>query len=401
MDNKKKFNTNRLAAYALSGVMLASVVPYNVFANTEALNNNLEISDVIKSGQQKAGQEKAGLTEDQKKKAGQSANNWEEVITSENDYWAIPKVKAGSVNEDGKEVKYWKGRNMGGLTSVGYATTELNYLGNYTDEKGNDIIRLQIKADTRSYTGSWMDNVDLAFKFPKDLFEAIDWDKSYVYSANKGEQHFNFNNVKASDYQVGISFTQINNGWLNKLYELPMNLVIKKDAGLKKKDYLIQHRALDTKNKMILTNVPGTQRDVNLNEIEYGQFTKATIVPLNSNIKNDVIPANSNKESNRLSYGSSEYDSDRKVIKSKHYYRKSDSLDSYLGNVGFTQSFDARLLDLLVEDEKGNVAYLDVNTIDDEKAYKDTPKVAIRRDQINVKDGVATIYVVGAASSLT
>ena len=288
---------------------------------------------------------------------------------------------------------------MGGLTSVGYATTELNYLGNYTDEQGNDIIRLQIKADTRSYTSSWMDNVDLAFKFQKDLFNAIDWDKSYVYSAKKGEQHFNFNNVKSSDYQAGISFTQINNGWLNQLYELPMNLVLKKGvkiSDLGKKDFLIQHRALDTKNKMILTNVPGTQRDVNLNEIEYGQFTKATILPLNSNIKNDVIPANSNKESNRLSYGSSEYDSDKKVIKSKHYYRKSDSIDSYLGNVGFTQSFDARLLDLLKEDEKGNVAYLDVNTIDDEKAYKSTPKVAIRRDQINVKDGVATIYVVGA-----
>lgn len=109
MDNKKKFNTNRLAAYALSGVMLASVVPYNVFANTEALNNNLEISDVIKSGQQKSGQEKAGLTEDQKKKAGQSANNWEEVISSEDDYWEIPKKTEGQA---------WKGRNMGGLTSV-------------------------------------------------------------------------------------------------------------------------------------------------------------------------------------------------------------------------------------------------------------------------------------------
>ena len=36
MDNKKKkFNTNRVAAYALSGVMLASVIPYNVFANQE------------------------------------------------------------------------------------------------------------------------------------------------------------------------------------------------------------------------------------------------------------------------------------------------------------------------------------------------------------------------------
>ena len=348
---------------------------------------------------QQAGEDKAGLTEDQKKKAGQSANNWEEVISSEDDYWAIPEVDAGSVNEEGKEVKYWKGRNMGGLTSVGYAMTELNYLGNYTDEKGNDVIRLQIQADTRSYTSSWMDNVDLAFKFQKDLFNAIDWDKSYVYSGNKGEQHFNFNNVKASDYQAGLSFTQINKGWLNQLYELPMNLVLKegvKISDLGMKDFLIQHRALDTKNKMILTNVPGTQRDVNLNEIEYGQFTKATIVPLNSNIKNDVIPANSNKTSNRQRYGSSEYDSDRKVIKAKHYYRKSDSLDSYLGNLGFTQSFDARLLDLLVEDEKGNVAYLDVNTIDDEKAYGSTPKVAIRRDQINVKDGVATIYVVGA-----
>ncbi len=40
MDNKKKkFNTNRVAAYALSGVMLASVIPYNVFANAEKTKN--------------------------------------------------------------------------------------------------------------------------------------------------------------------------------------------------------------------------------------------------------------------------------------------------------------------------------------------------------------------------
>lgn len=40
MDNKKKkFNTNRLAAYALSGVMLAGMIPYNVFANPEQAQN--------------------------------------------------------------------------------------------------------------------------------------------------------------------------------------------------------------------------------------------------------------------------------------------------------------------------------------------------------------------------
>lgn len=37
MDNKKKAkakaNANRVAAYALSGVMLASMIPYNVFAS--------------------------------------------------------------------------------------------------------------------------------------------------------------------------------------------------------------------------------------------------------------------------------------------------------------------------------------------------------------------------------
>lgn len=35
MDKKKKVNANRVAAYALSGVMLASVIPYNVFASPD------------------------------------------------------------------------------------------------------------------------------------------------------------------------------------------------------------------------------------------------------------------------------------------------------------------------------------------------------------------------------
>lgn len=41
MDKKRKVNTNRVAAYALSGVMLASMVPYNVFANPEQAQNAL------------------------------------------------------------------------------------------------------------------------------------------------------------------------------------------------------------------------------------------------------------------------------------------------------------------------------------------------------------------------
>ena len=35
MSNKKKVNANRVAAYALSGVMLAGIIPYNVFASPD------------------------------------------------------------------------------------------------------------------------------------------------------------------------------------------------------------------------------------------------------------------------------------------------------------------------------------------------------------------------------
>ncbi|MCI5643156.1 MAG: hypothetical protein MR285_03480, partial [Peptoniphilus sp.] len=38
MDKNKKVNANRVAAYALSGVMLASMIPYNVFASTSQVD---------------------------------------------------------------------------------------------------------------------------------------------------------------------------------------------------------------------------------------------------------------------------------------------------------------------------------------------------------------------------
>lgn len=53
MDNKKKFNTNRVAAYALSGVMLASVIPYNVFANVNETRN--AINNVAATGENNLG----------------------------------------------------------------------------------------------------------------------------------------------------------------------------------------------------------------------------------------------------------------------------------------------------------------------------------------------------------
>lgn len=54
MDNKKKIkakaNANRVAAYALSGVMLASVIPYNVFASPDVAKNEIPASITSNQG---------------------------------------------------------------------------------------------------------------------------------------------------------------------------------------------------------------------------------------------------------------------------------------------------------------------------------------------------------------
>ncbi|MDU5571429.1 MAG: Rib/alpha-like domain-containing protein, partial [Peptoniphilus harei] len=64
MDNKKKAkakakaNANRVAAYALSGVMLASMIPYNVFAQTNKAENIVAQKKLLMmAGQQKSPEE--------------------------------------------------------------------------------------------------------------------------------------------------------------------------------------------------------------------------------------------------------------------------------------------------------------------------------------------------------
>lgn len=116
------------------------------------------------------------------------------------------------------------------------ALSEINYLGTYTDANGNDVIRLQWQGDTRS-SMPWMNNLSIALKFQKDLYEKIDWNKSYAYSSYGKEEKFLFNNVKSSDYQAEFTLAQLAKAY-SKKYELPINLVLKdgvKIADLGKK----------------------------------------------------------------------------------------------------------------------------------------------------------------------
>lgn len=132
MDNKKKLkakaNANRVAAYALSGVMLASMIPYNVFANANEVNNVLEVSAEKQLTSQKEGETQnkaqAALPDNRKPKT-----NWDE--------------EAGKGDE-----RNWPVDIAGGQRLVRVRTTEptqitdLNYDGTYTNADGRDVIKL-------------------------------------------------------------------------------------------------------------------------------------------------------------------------------------------------------------------------------------------------------------------
>lgn len=75
MQNYSKNFVARTLAWILAIVMVVSMVPMNVFAE-----GPVQIADGVDHV---------------------SADNWEEKIEAENDYWEIPQG--------------WKGRNMGGL----------------------------------------------------------------------------------------------------------------------------------------------------------------------------------------------------------------------------------------------------------------------------------------------
>ena len=342
---------------------------------------DLEISEEKTPESQEAGEKVP--TSEERKNAKQSAENWDEEIAAENNYWKLPEG--------------WKGRNIGGVRGTGAALSEVNYLGTYTDENDRDVLRLEWKGDIGA-SATYLNKTSLAFKFDKDLYDKIDWERSFGASAQDKESKFQFQNVNTRDYQAELSLADMTNSYTGALYQLPVNLVLKegvKLSDLGNRDFLIQHRAIEPTNKFVWTNVPGTLRDVDLNEIQYNQYTKSTVIPGNSNIKNDVIPSGvQNNDHVRLSYGTSEYDSAKKTLRVDLKYRKHDST-TYGGNFGLVQSFDARLLDLLEEDEQGNVAYVNVLDTGNDKAYKNVTPIGISREQINVKDGVATIYVVG------
>ena len=361
MDNKKKAkakaNANRVAAYALSGVMLAGMIPYNVFASPAGLNNTLEISTEKTHAAQKAPAGEPTTTDALSSATYYNKANWENKIKDKS-RWPV----------GGKQ------RLVRVSTSDPLEMNDIDYDGNFIDANGRTVLRLVYKEKGAAATAVWHRAL---FNFG-ELDQFIDYDLSYLVGANDDTKIdlTPFNDRK--ERMVDISEAR---GLLTQQRKnLPINLVLKEGVSIKdlgQKNYIVQMRLTDKKGERVYSYAPkGTAMD-------YSTYTKTTSVSLEDKVNRLFIKGGLQKDGNNATnqeffmsefIANPEQYKDEKnlgIIRTQYMGQRDGSAASPTVSgkpIAFTQAFDAKLLDYLKVDDAGNVAYVNVLTNKREKS---------------------------------
>ena len=396
MDNKKKAkakaNANRVAAYALSGVMLASMIPYNVFANTSETQKAISMAAT--------GEQNLELShENTPIPVGNPAQD------------NLPENRNPKTNWDEKadkgDERNWPVDIAGGQRLVRVRTTEptqitdLNYDGTYTNAEGRDVIKLIYKEKTQAASGVWY---RMVLKFDSALFNQIDWDASY--GEKRDATKFKFNDAKGKNEKwLDLGLMTGLKGQSRR--NLPIHLVLKNGTTIKalgEQNYSVQMRLMDDKFQRIYAMAPkGSSMD-------YTTYTKSTTIPLANDIdmafykggKAQSLPyalqngffssfeANPT-ENKKLSYIYNNYEKEEDlaslaVLSTQYQAQRSvgDPKDEQEGKpAAYVQIFDAAFVDYLKPDKNGNIAYTNVLNWSRQKAGDKVVNVGIKKEQIN------------------
>ena len=392
MDNKrKKFNTNRVAAYALSGVMLASVIPYNVFATnmTGTEKATIEAADKLGISSPKInGAVRAENTDALSSATYYNKANWENKIKDKS-RWPVGD----------------KQRLVRVTTSDPVEMNDIDYDGNFVDANGRTVLRMVYKEKGAAATAVWYRAI---FNFG-DLDQYIDYDKSYMVGVNtlgneakKGNLE-PFNDRKERIVDLGV----LRGDLTNQRKNLPINLVLKEGVTIKdlgQKNYIVQMRLADKKGERIYAYAPkGTSMD-------YSTYTKTTSVSLEDKVNRLFIKGgyqSDNTSATNQEFVMSEFianpdqykdEKNLGIIRTQYMgQRDGNAASPTVGGkpIAFTQVFDANLLKYLKADDKGNVAYVNVlkNTRLKSKWSKN---VGFKKDDFNItKDGKLAYVVIG------
>ncbi|MDU5467855.1 MAG: InlB B-repeat-containing protein, partial [Peptoniphilus harei] len=397
MDNKKKAkakaNANRVAAYALSGVMLASMIPYNVFANTSETQKAISMAAT--------GEQNLELSHEN---TPIPVGNPAQDNLPENKY---PKANWDEKADKGDE-RNWPVDIAGGQRLVRVRTTEptqitdLNYDGTYTNADGRDVIKLLYKEKTQAVSGVWY---RMVLKFDSALFNQVDWNASYA--EGMGAKQYKFSDAKGKN-EKWLDLGKMTGAKGQSRRNLPIHLVLNNGTTIKalgENNYSVQMRLMDDKFQRIYAMAPkGSSMD-------YTTYTKSTTIPLANDIdmafykggKAQSLPyalqngffssfVSDPTEDKKLSYIYNNYKEEDlaslAVLSTQYQAQRSvgDPKDEQEGKpAAYVQIFDASFVDYLKADKNGNIAYTNVLNWSRQKAGDKVVNVGIKKENINYK----------------
>ncbi|MDU3010720.1 MAG: InlB B-repeat-containing protein, partial [Peptoniphilus harei] len=372
--------------------MLASMIPYNVFAEmtgtekatieaAEKLGvSSPKIDDAVKQAPEQQTSEE--FTE------AKAKENWEQKLTDKG-YWKLAEGQ--------------RFRRVSASDPV--SIYDINYDGTFVDAEGNTNLRFIYNELNGVGSGIWH---RIVVNFG-DLTDKIDFEKSYVVGEDgkTTEKFYDVNGEKRLD------ITKLYSGpRAGKRVNFPMNIVLKDGKSINeipKENYIVQLRLVNKarpnveEGTEIYTYAPkGTS-------IDYSSYTKVTSVDLSDNISSTVLEGPKQEKGERIAIQRSfmsefianpvDYDDSTQIgiLRTEYLGNRGGSIGENIKDVdgkpiGFAQVFDAKLVNYLKEDANGNVAYTNVLT-NDRKQGSWVKKIGIKNGDINVKNGLAYVVI--------
>lgn len=318
--------------------------------------------------------------------------NWEDQISNQDFYWPL------DTGQTLRRVTYTDPVNISSLDFNGY----------YINEEGRTVLRLVYNFYAAAASGVWRTT---HFRFDKNLYNKIDWNKSGVKRSD-GTEILPFATVNRP-YEKKIlnpgSKGIINDTYASRSNYLPVELVLNDGVDIEslgKSTYFVQSRLVSEDDKFVYAYAPkGSSAD-------YTTYTFTTPVVVGDRDFNLFLPGGLNDDEYVRSQVrgrsfTAEYDPSYDAKKNlgklslQYLFRHSKLSDNIQTDsrgkrpYAFVISFDKRIAELLPKDQDNPSQTIVGNTQakDSNKRPRGTTQ-AIKRENIFVKGNVAYIMIV-------
>ncbi|WP_162137625.1 InlB B-repeat-containing protein, partial [Peptoniphilus senegalensis] len=384
MDKNKKSKTfNKMSirkgiSLSLAALTLAGpIVPYAVYANPTAA-----VQDTIRRAPENQGAYPKNIVD---------TINWDNkgVTDNDKDYWSLNQNIG--IEPTQKIVRV--------TTSDPIENVDINYQGYFVDANGRTNLRFVYMEKSAAISAVWN---RILLRFDDDLYDKIDFEKSYGIGSDGKEYKLtqsNGKNEKALDINGMVGARTQNRT------NIPMNIVLKEGLAftdLGSKNLKIQMRLVDKNSKRIYAFAPKGS------SIDYSVYTKQTVIPIESNVDGLFLRGPKEEDGKKFAFQRavmSEFianpenysDTSELGILRTEYQAERDSTnpkDVKDGKpAGFIQAFDAKLVPYLKADAAGNIAY--TNMLDaNRKEVKGVGKVGVALENINYSNDKKVAYIV-------